>query len=295
LITADHGTVEKWYYPDGAIDTGHTDSRVPLIMVPPEGEDPIPLMPKGDLTDVAPTVLSLLGLPLPREMTGKSLLDGHPSGNPRRLLMVILDGWGLGDNPEMDLIQVADTPIWDGLRDTLPLAGLEASGEAVGLPPGTVGNSESGHLHLGAGRKVFSDRVRIDRALDDGSFFENEAFLGSMNAARERKKALHFMGIVSFYSSHGSLPHLLALMDMARRKGMPEVYIHSFLGRRGERPESGAAYMAGLESLAETHDLGRVVSCIGRYWALDREENWDRVERTYRLMVHGQGRPVKMK
>ena len=293
VITADHGTVEKWYYPDGAVDTGHTDSPVPFMVIPPEGKEKIPLSEGGSLIDVAPTVLSLLGLAVPGMMTGRPLIPDSAAGSGERLLMIILDGWGLGDGSSTDLISQAETPAWDRLLEEFPTAPLEASGEAVGLPAGTVGNSEAGHLHLGAGRVVYSDRVRINRALEDGSFFRNEAFLKAVRGARDKGAALHLVGIVSFFSSHGSLDHLLALMDLAAEEGVKEVYIHSFLGRRGERPESGAIYMAKVEAYAEKIGLGRVVSCIGRFWALDREENWDRVEKTYRLLVHGEGRPVR--
>jgi len=155
-----------------------------------------------------------------------------------------------------------------------------------------VGNSEAGHLHIGAGRVVPADRVRIQRAVDDGSFFENEAFLWAMRGARRDGTRLHLLGIVSFYSSHGSVDHLLALIEMAHREKVPQVYIHSMLGRRGERPESGAIYIEQVEQEAERLEVGQVATVIGRFWSLDREEHWDRIEKTYRLLVEGQGQPV---
>jgi 2,3-bisphosphoglycerate-independent phosphoglycerate mutase len=160
------------------------------------------------------------------------------------------------------------------------------------MPPGTVGNSEAGHLHIGAGRVVPADRVRINRALQDGSFFENDAFLWAMAGARQDGTRLHLLGIVSFYSSHGSVDHLVALMEMARREGVPELYIHSMLGRRGERPESGAIYIEQVEQEAERLGVGQVATVIGRFWSLDREEHWDRIEKTYRMLVGGQGQSV---
>jgi 2,3-bisphosphoglycerate-independent phosphoglycerate mutase len=161
------------------------------------------------------------------------------------------------------------------------------------MPSGTVGNSEAGHLHIGAGRPVPADRVRISQALADGSFFQNEAFLWAMQGAKRDGRQLHLMGIVSFYSSHGSVDHLLALMEMARREGVPQVGIHGMLGRRGERPESGALYIEQVEREAERLGLGRVATVIGRFWSLDREGHWDRVEKTYRMLVEGQGQPVR--
>jgi 2,3-bisphosphoglycerate-independent phosphoglycerate mutase len=178
------------------------------------------------------------------------------------------------------------------LWDSYPRALLHASGEAVGLPAKTVGNSEAGHLHLGAGRRVWLDRVRIDRAVASGEFFRNESFLWAMDRARLTGRALHLMGIVSFYSSHGSLNHLLALLELARRKGLSDVFVHSFIGRRGERAESGAAYIQKVEDKCRDLSLGGVATIMGRFWSLDREENWGRVEKAYRAIVYGEGRRV---
>ena len=147
-------------------------------------------------------------------------------------------------------------------------------------------------MNIGAGRIVPADRVRINRALADGSFYENPAFLWAMRGAKGDGTRLHLLGIVSFYSSHGSVDHLLALLEMARREGVPEVYIHSMLGRRGERPESGAIYIEQVEREAERLGVGQVATVIGRFWSLDREGHWDRIEKTYRLLVEGRGTSV---
>ncbi len=292
VATADHGTVEKWLYPDGAVDTGHTNSPVPFIVIS-EGEEVI-LREGGELADVAPTILELFGIPHPHAMTGRSLLETFvpKGGRRRRVLLIVLDGWGVQPAGPSNLISRAATPEMDQLVRCYPYAHLAASGEAVGLPPGTVGNSEVGHLHLGAGRRVYADRVRIDRAIADGSFRRNEAFIWAMRRAKERKVPLHLMGIVSFFSSHGSLNHLEALLDMAKAEGVGEVFVHGMLGRRGEQPESGANYIGLIEKKTAELGLGRSVSVIGRYWSMDREENWDRIEKTYRMLVGGQGTPV---
>ncbi len=289
IITADHGTVEQWLYPDGSIDTGHTRSPVPFIIVDERKE--LRLREDGELTDVAPTILHLLGLEKPAAMTGSSLVveDVHPV---ERLLVLILDGWGINDRREGNLIARASTPVMDGLLAHYPNTRLKAAGSAVGLPEGTVGNSEAGHLHMGAGRRIYSDRLKIEMAIADGSFFRNEAFCDVMGNCRSRGTALHLMGIVSFFSSHGSIDHLFALMDMARREGVKDLFIHAMLGRRGEMPESGANYIEMIETKAAENTLGKVVSVIGRYWSMDREENWDRIEKTYRMLVYGEGRPV---
>jgi 2,3-bisphosphoglycerate-independent phosphoglycerate mutase len=292
LVTADHGTVERWTYPDGTIDTGHTDSPVPFVLIDPAAPEPVRLRPGGALTDVAPTVLHLLGLPQPGAMTGQSLIVSPLAAGARRVLLLILDGWGIGDGGSGDLIAQASTPVMDGLLATAPSTQLAASGPAVGMPPGTVGNSEAGHLHIGAARVVPADRVRINRALEDGSFFENEAFRWAMQGARRDGTRLHLLGIVSFYSSHGSVDHLLALMEMARREQVPQVYSHAMLGRRGERPESGAIYIEQVEREAERLGVGQVATVIGRFWSLDREGHWERIEKTYRLLVEGRGQAV---
>jgi len=291
VVTADHGTVERWLYPEGTVDTGHTDSPVPFTVVDPILRD-ITLSRGGALTDVAPTLLHLLGLPQPEEMTGSSLLSDSVPRQRRRVLLVIADGWGARDDPWGNLILEAETPVMDRLQREWPTTQLQAAGEAVGMPPGTVGNSEAGHVHIGAGRRILSDRVRIDQAIADGSFFTNDALRWAMQGARRDGTRLHLLGIVSFYSSHGSVAHLEALLEMARREGVPEVYIHAMLGRRGERPESGARYIEQVEREAERLGVGVVASVIGRFWSLDREGNWDRIEKTYRWLVEGQGRPV---
>ncbi len=297
FITADHGTVEKWYYPDGTVDTGHTDSLVPFIYIGEglgkDGGQPV-LREGGSLIDVAPTVLDVMGFDKPEEMTGQTLFaDGHsPERKPRKALLLITDGWGLIDETEGNLIAAANTPNMDRLMVEHPCTRIVAAGERVGMPEGTVGNSESGHLHIGSGRTVNADRQRIDLALKDGSYEKNPAFIWAIEGAVKDGRPLHLLGIVSFYSSHGSLHHLMALMKMAKEHGVKEVYIHSLLGRRGERPEAGAAYIRDVEEEGERLGLGRVVTVIGRHWALDREFNWDRTEKTFRAMVDGVGRRV---
>lgn len=293
IVTSDHGTVEEWLYPDGSVNTGHTRNPVPFILADFAASDPsaLKLRPEGGLADVAPTILDLAGIRRPDEMTGSSLIAACPGdGRPRKkILLLILDGWGHREERFGNMIQEAGAPNFESLRSAFPAAILASAGEAVGMPAGTVGNSEAGHLHLGAGRRVFLDRVRIDRAIEDGSFFRNEALLWAMNAARESGKALHLMGIVSFYSSHGTIRHLFALMRMARQAGLKRVYIHSFIGRRNDKPETGAVYIEKVEETARELGLGEVVTVMGRYWSLARESTPDRVEKAYRALVYGEG------
>jgi 2,3-bisphosphoglycerate-independent phosphoglycerate mutase len=297
IVSSDHGTVEKWLYPDGTIDTGHTDSDVPFIIV--HRDRNISLSEKGELADIAPTVLDLMGISQSPYMTGSSLIKNAsrrsidlPGEKIRRVLLLILDGWGENESLEGNLIARANTPVMDRLKKMYAHTLLAAAGEAVGLSPGTVGNSEAGHLHIGSGRRIPSDKVRIDQAIADASFFQNEAFLHVIRNAKETGNALHLMGIVSFFSSHGSVNHLLALMHIAKQEKIKDVFIHAMLGRRGEKQESGAKYIEIVEKKCRALNLGKVVSVIGRYWSMDREENWKRIEKAYRMLVYGKGTPV---
>ncbi len=291
LITADHGTVEKWLYPDGAIDTGHTDSRVPFILVDPDIDsksmNQVKLRQDGSLRDIAPTILTLFGMLTPTEMTGQNLCDSYPPKwlPKKRILLLILDGWGYRDQLKGNLIRQAHTPFIDHIQSTYPNTYLQAAGEAVGMPKNTVGNSEAGHLHIGTGRTFVSDRVKIDQAIQDRTFFENEAILWAMRGCIKDHTRLHLLGIVSFYSSHGPVDYPIALIRLAKRMSVPEVYLHGMLGRRGEQPESGANYVQFIEREMERLELGQVVSIIGRYWALDRENNWDRIKKTYDMLI----------
>jgi 2,3-bisphosphoglycerate-independent phosphoglycerate mutase len=291
IVTSDHGTVEEWLYPDGSINTGHTENPVPFVLADFSGREKAPaLRPAGELADVAPTVLDLLGLDSPAEMSGRSLIAGPAAGPPRaKVALLILDGWGLREAVYGNIIRAARTPCFDLLWSEFPHCALQAAGGAVGMPDHTVGNSEAGHLHIGAGRRIFLDRVRIDRAIEEGSFFKNPVFLGAAVEAKRKGRALHLMGIVSHYSSHGTLDHLFALLRLAKKEAVPEVYIHGFIGRRGEKPESGAIYVEKVEAMAKELGLGEVVTVMGRHWPLDREHNWDRVEKAYRALVQGAG------
>ncbi len=298
IVTADHGTVESWLYPDGTIDTGHTSSQVPFIIVEPDDAllQNIKLNERGELADFAPTILDILGLEKPGIMTGKSLLARNPyEGNERkRLLLLILDGWGINDETKGNLIKKAGTPSMDSLVNNFPNIRLDASGEAVGMPSGSVGNSEVGHLHLGAGRRIPSDRLSIDNAIKDRSFFDNSVLLEAIRGAKSSNQNLHLLGIVSFYSSHGSIEHLKALLRMAKSEGLEKIYIHSILGRRGEHAQSGARYIDEIEQFTKKLNRGEVVTVIGRHWVLDREENWDRIEKAYKSLVYGEGKKVVM-
>ncbi|MCJ7579368.1 MAG: alkaline phosphatase family protein, partial [Candidatus Aminicenantes bacterium] len=267
VVTADHGTVEEWFYPDGKINTGHTKNLVPFILSDEAlcTQKKIKFKERGELADVAPTLLKLIGINQPEEMSGESLIHGELEAfhKNRRLLLLILDGWGKREEEYGNLIVEAKTPHFDRLWSGFPHALLKASGEAVGMPAGTVGNSEAGHLHIGAGRRILLDRVRIDKAIEDGQFYQNEAFLWAIEKAKNAGKSLHLLGIVSHYSSHGTIDHLFALLRLAKGKGLKHVYIHALIGRRGEKPESGAVYIGKVEDKCRSIAVGSVVTVMG--------------------------------
>ena len=205
------------------------------------------------------------------------------------VLLVILDGWGLRPEREGNAIALAGTPNMDALAREFPNAALETSGLSVGLPEGQMGNSEVGHTNLGAGRIVYQDLVRINRAVEDGSFFKNDALLLACRRAKESGGALHLMGLLSDGGVHSHVEHLLALLELARREGVARVYIHAFMDGRDTPPKSGLGYMAELEKRLREKGHGQVATVSGRYYAMDRDKRWDRVALAYSAIVRGDG------
>ncbi len=292
FVTADHGVAESWLYPDGTIDTGHTSNPVPFLLISEMMSEP-QLRSGGSLVDIAPTILEVMGFNKPKEMEGKSLLQDGMGFISQKNLLLILDGWGYNPDSYGNLFLEFGTPNMDKLQKEFPFTTLIASGLPLGMPEGTVGNSEIGHLHMGIGRRVVSDRVRIFNAINNREFFQNIAFLDVIDKAKKNNTALHLLGIISFYSSHGSIKFLEALMELSKIEKLPKVYLHGMLGRRGEKPEAGAHYVEKMELKAKKMENVKFVSVIGRHWALDREKNWDRIQKTYDLLIHGKGKEVK--
>ena len=204
-------------------------------------------------------------------------------------MLIILDGWGIGQDEPTNAVLAADTPCLDRLQSTYPMTRLLCSGRDVGLPTGIMGNSEVGHMNLGAGRVVYQDLVRIDKAIDDGDFFDNPRLVESMDAVASSGKALHLMGLVSDGGVHSQLTHLLALIDMAKRKGLSRVFVHAILDGRDTPPESGAGYLEQLAAHCQRTGAAAIASICGRYFAMDRDKRWDRVEKAYRLYTDGEG------
>jgi 2,3-bisphosphoglycerate-independent phosphoglycerate mutase len=209
---------------------------------------------------------------------------------PKPLLLVILDGWGIRAEREANAIAVAGTPAMDALAREYPHAELETSGLSVGLPEGQMGNSEVGHTNLGAGRIVYQDLVRINRAIEEGTFHRNEALILACRRAREGGGSLHLMGLVSDGGVHSHVDHLDACLELARREGVARVLVHAFMDGRDTPPRSGIEHMVRVERWLGEKGLGRIATVCGRYHAMDRDKRWDRVGLAYAAMVKGEGR-----
>ena len=207
----------------------------------------------------------------------------------KKALLMILDGWGIGNHSKSDAISSTPTPYWDYLVKTYPHSQLQASGENVGLPDGQMGNSEVGHLNIGAGRVLYQDLVKINKACQDGSILENPEIVNAFTYARDNGKAIHFMGLTSDGGVHSSLDHLYALCDIAKHYGLEKVYIHCFMDGRDTDPRSGKGFIEALENHC-AKSAGKIASIIGRYYAMDRDKRWERVKVAYDLLVKGEGK-----
>jgi len=207
------------------------------------------------------------------------------------LVLIVLDGFGYSSNRVGNAIALARTPHFDEWYQTYPNTLIQASGNYVGLQSDQMGNSEVGHLNIGAGRIVRMDTSRIDHAIETGEFFRNEALLQAIQHARSRNSALHFIGLVSHGGVHSSQEHLYALLRMAGEHDTPRVFVHAFLDGRDTAPDSGAGYVAELVERMDQHGVGRMASVVGRYYAMDRDKRWERTEQAYRLLRYGEGRP----
>ncbi len=207
----------------------------------------------------------------------------------KKALLIILDGYGLGDHKKDDAIYNTPTPYMDSLMAEYPHSKLEASGENVGLPDGQMGNSEVGHLNIGAGRVVYQDLVKINRAIADGSFKENPEIKSAFSYAKEHNVPIHFMGLTSAGGVHSSLNHLYALCDTAKDYELDKVFIHCFMDGRDTDPRSGAGFLQEVEDHC-SKSAGKIASVIGRFYAMDRDKRWERVKEAYELLVDGKGK-----
>ena len=207
----------------------------------------------------------------------------------QKALLMILDGWGLGDRQKDDVISQTPTPCWDYLMANYPHSQLQASGENVGLPDGQMGNSEVGHLNIGAGRVVYQDLVKINNAIKDGSIKHNEEIKNAFDYARKTGKGLHLMGLTSNGGVHSSLDHLYALCDIAKDYGLQKVFLHCFMDGRDTDPRSGKGFIEEVQQHC-AKSAGVIASIIGRFYAMDRDKRWERVKVAYDLLVKGEGK-----
>ncbi|MCD8232605.1 MAG: 2,3-bisphosphoglycerate-independent phosphoglycerate mutase [Clostridiales bacterium] len=205
------------------------------------------------------------------------------------IVLMVLDGYGLNDNPEGNAIAMANTPVMDQLMAEYPFVKGNASGLSVGLPDGQMGNSEVGHMNIGAGRIIYQDLTRITKAIQDGDFFENKALLAAMKNCKDHDSDLHLWGLVSDGGVHSHITHLYGLLEMAKKNGLSKVYVHAFLDGRDTPPASGKGYVEDLIAKMDEIGVGKVASLSGRYYAMDRDNNWDREKIAYDSLVNGIG------
>ena len=217
---------------------------------------------------------------------------GEPGDVGKKVLLIILDGWGIGDKGKDDVISQTTTPYMDYLAASFPHSQLQASGEYVGLPDGQMGNSETGHLNIGAGRVVYQDLVKINRACDDNSILENPGIKAAYSYAKSSGKSLHLMGLTSTGGVHSSLDHLKKLIDIAALYGISNCYVHCFMDGRDTDPMAGKGFIIDLQQHMQTAGTGVVATVIGRYYAMDRDQHWDRIKLAYDLIVNGKGREL---
>ena len=209
----------------------------------------------------------------------------------KKALLMILDGWGIGNHTKSDVIFETPTPYWDYLLKTYPNSQLQASGENVGLPDGQMGNSEVGHLNIGAGRVLYQDLVKINRSIADKSILKNPEIVSAFSYAQSTGKGIHFMGLTSTGGVHSSLDHLYALCDIAKGYNLEKVFIHCFMDGRDTDPRSGKGFIEDVEAHC-AKSAGVVASIIGRYYAMDRDKRWERVKVAYDQLTKGEGRPA---
>lgn len=206
---------------------------------------------------------------------------------PHPLVLIILDGWGHREDPDANAIAAARKPNWDALCQHYPHTLISGSGRCVGLPDGQMGNSEVGHLNMGAGRIVYQDFTRIDSAIENGDFFSNPILTEALNKAKSTHKTVHLMGLVSPGGVHSHERHLHAMIELAAKLHIPSLYIHAFLDGRDTPPRSAATSLEKLEQHCREMKCGRIASLIGRYFAMDRDHRWDRIEKAYDLLTQG--------
>lgn len=205
------------------------------------------------------------------------------------LCLIILDGWGISDNTEGNAIKLANTPNMDSYYQNYPNTTLLSSGEAVGLPDNQMGNSEVGHLNIGAGRVVYQELTRISKSIAEGDFYTNEALLSAIKNVKKNNSYLHVMGLVSDGGVHSHITHLKAIIDLAQRNNLDNLYIHAFLDGRDVPPRSAIPYLNDLNNYLKSKNIGEIATVSGRYYAMDRDNRWERIKKAYDALVYRKG------
>ena len=205
------------------------------------------------------------------------------------VMLMILDGFGIAEKSEGNAVALANKPNFDRLVKEYPHTQLQASGMAVGLPEGQMGNSEVGHLNIGSGRIVYQELTRITKAIEDGDFFENEALMKAMKNAKENNASLHLMGLLSDGGVHSHIGHLKGLLEFAKKEGLQKVYVHAFMDGRDVPPSSGKDFIVKAEEMMKEVGVGQIATVSGRYYAMDRDNRWERVQLAYNAIVLGEG------
>lgn len=220
-------------------------------------------------------------------LTGKKGRKKMSNQRPRPITLVILDGWGHRETVEHNAIAAAKKPNWNALCEYYPHTQISGSGKCVGLPDGQMGNSEVGHLNMGAGRIVHQDLTRIDLAIEEGDFYCNPVLIQALQRAKELNKAVHVMGLLSPGGVHSHEKHFYAMIELAAKEKITSLYLHPFLDGRDTPPQSAKTYLQRLADICQQHQCGEIVSIIGRYYAMDRDKRWERVQKAYELLVLG--------
>jgi len=210
----------------------------------------------------------------------------------KRVVLVVLDGFGERPQKDGNAIRMARTPVFDALYREFPHTLINTSGLAVGLPDGQMGNSEVGHMNMGSGRIVYQELTRINKSISDGDFFENRALVDAIDKAKAGHKALHLLGLTSPGGVHSSLEHAYAIVELAKRRGLQKVYWHAFLDGRDTPPKSAAGFLRDVQAQLAKIGVGKIATVVGRYWAMDRDNRWDRVEKAYRMLTQAEGEHV---
>lgn len=291
VVTADHGLLETGFTPEGKPNVSHTTALVPFVIISDDDVEGVDDASRGTLSDIAPSVLTLMGLAIPKDMGGKARVANK--GSRKKVVLIIVDGWGIGnDDPAFNPIAAAGAPNLEKAITQGISFEIEASGTAVGLPKGRYGNSEVGHLAIGSGRMIPSDELRIATAISDGSLATNRDLTVPLERLKSRNGALHLIMILSEKSSHGNIKECMAIADAAGRNGVQEAFLHIILDGRSTPPQGAADLIPVLEREGNriSADL-ELVTVMGREYGLDRGGNYEKKTKVaFDSLVNGSGK-----